>query len=408
MDLDHADRDVAAAAADLRALGAGVDWDVHRHVAGQRALREIESRDASPLRDAVASWIAWLTVARVSQAAEQRRDAALAEARAIVQLERDAKVDLRGIVRGLVAARAPGEARAWVAALPEAAAEIEEPERTLAETRAEALRKLGIEDACARFVGVPGRELVTAARAFIASTDDLAREIGARRTPWPLDFDARLARDAKDGWPSRLTWRTVATLVPGLELRATMRGEPPKALGGASFARALVAIGETFHHATRLKSEPFSLREPPLDPRPIRAGFVLASALGERTFHARVLGVASGRAKDQARAIVASFLLAARLDALRVAQRGGDREELSSRVLGIALRWPCPHDADLARFIAWLASLDVIDVLREREGDDWFRNPRAFATLRDLSGAPASLPEGAAARLVRRFESLLG
>lgn len=408
MELERADRDVAAAVADVRALGANVDWDAHRHVAGQRGLREIEDQSPSPLRDAVASWIAWLTARRVSQAAEQRRDASIAGARAIVRLERDVEMDLRAIARGLVGARTEGEARAWIAALPEAAAQIEEPERTLRETRVEAFHRLGIDDSCARFLGVAERDLAKAARELIASTDDLAREL-TRGGAWPLDLPARLGRDANDGWPSRLSWRTAASLVPGLELRATMRGEPPRALGASSFARALSSIGEVFHQATRQPSEPFSMREPPLDPRPIRAGFVIASALGERALHARVLGLASGRAGDQAREVVASFLLSARVDALRVARRVGDEADLSARVLGLEIRaWPMSRDEDLARFVACLASVEIIDAVREREGDDWFRNPRAFATLRDLSHAPAPLTEGAATRLARRFEMLLG
>ena len=408
MELERADRDVAAAVADLRSLGSSVDWDAHRHVSGQRGLREIEEQSASPLRDAVASWVAWLTAARVSQPAEQRRDAALAEVRVVVRLERDAQVDLRGIVAGLLGARTPGEARAWLAALPDAAGKLEEPERTLRETRTEAFRRLGVEDPCARFTGVAENVLVASARELIASTDDLAHDVVSRGEPWPCDLPWRLGRGANEGWPSRLTWRTVAALLPGLALRATMKGEPPKALGASSFARALAAIGEVFHHATRQKTEPFSLREPPLDPRPIRAGFVLASALGERAFHARVLGLAGGRATDQSRAVVASFLLAARTDAFRVAQRGGDAGDLSDRVFGAALGWPPSHDEDFPRLVAWLASLDLVDTLREREGDDWFRNPRAFATLRDMSGAPASIAEGAALRLARRFESILG
>jgi hypothetical protein len=408
MELDRADRDVASAVADLRALGSSVDWDVHRHVSGQRGLREIEEQSASPLRDAVATWIAWLTVARVSQSAERRRDAALAESRAVVRLEQAAQIDLRAIVRGLLAARAPGEARAWASALPEAAANVEEPERTLSETRTEALHRLGIDDPSQRFLSVAMRDLISAARELIASTDDLARETTSRGEPWPLDLPWRLGREAKEGWPSRLTWRSAASLLPGLTMRATMTGEPPNALGASSFARSLEAIGEIFHRSTRQKSEPFSMREPPLDPRPIRAGFVLASTLGERAFHTRMLGLSSGRAADQARATVASFLLAMRTDAFRVARRGGDADDLSERVFGARLGWPPPRDEDLPRLLAWLATLDVTDALREREGDDWFRNPRAFATLRDMSAIPTSFADGAVARLVRRFEALLG
>jgi len=407
MELERADRDLAAAVADLRELGSRVDWDAYRHVSGQRGLREVEDQSASPLRDGVASWIAWLTARRVSQPAEQRRDAALAEARTVVRLEHDAQVDLRGIIDGLLGARTAGEARAWISALPEGAAKLEEPERTLRETRTEVFRRLGIDDPSARFTGVAANVLVDSARALIASTDDVARAIVAR-SEWPIDLPVRLGRGAKEGWPSRLGWRTVASLLPGLELRATMNGEPPKALGAASFARALEDVGEVFHRSSRHKNEPFVLREPPLDARPIRAGFVLASALGERAFHSRVLGLAPGRAADQARAVVASFLLAMRTDAFRVAQRGGDADDLSDRVFGANLRWPPPKDEDFPRLIAWLASLDLTDALRERDGDDWFRNPRAFATLRDMSSAPASVAEGAAVRLTRRFETLLG
>ena len=408
MELERADRDVAAAVADLRALGAGVDWDAYRHVSGQRGLREIEEQSASPLRDAIASWIAWLTVVRVSQPAELRRDAALAEARAVVRLERDAQVDLRGIIAGLLAARTPGEARAWIAALPEAASKLEEPERTLRETRTEAFRRLGIDDPSARFTATARSDLVSAARELITSTDDLAKHVTSRGEPWPVDLPWRLGRGAKEGWPSRLTWRTAAALVPGLELRATMKGEPPRAHGASSFARALAAIGEVFHHSTRQKSEPFSLRESPLDARPTRTGFVLASALGERALHARVLGLSGGRATDQARDVVTSFLLSMRVDAFRVAQRGGDLDDLADRVFGATLHWPPPRDEDFPRLLAWLASLELSDTLREREGDDWFRNPRAFATLRDMSGAQVSLAEGSALRLARRFEALLG
>jgi plasmid stabilization system protein ParE len=413
MDLARADRDVAAAAADLQARGSTVDWDLHRHVSGQRGLREIESQ-SGPLRDALVRWVEFLTVARVSQLAEQRRDAKLAEARAIVRLERDAEVDLRGIVAGLVRARSPGEARAWLAALPEAAAPMREPEHTARETREEAFRRLGIANPSERFLGVAESALVVSARDFIASTNDLAREVSSRKAPWPLDLEVRLARAAKEGWPARLSWRTAAELVPGLQLRANVTGEPPDALGAASFARALGSIGEVFHRSTRHASEPFSVREPPLDPRPMRAGLVLASALGERALHGRVLGLAPGRAADQARDVAASFLLSARFDALRVAQRAGDFEELTARVLGAALlrsmsgAWPPARDVDLARMLATFGALEVIDAVREREGDDWFRNPRAFATLRDLSSPPVSLADGAASRLARRFEEALG
>jgi hypothetical protein len=156
------------------------------------------------------------------------------------------------------------------------------------------------------------------------------------------------------------------------------------------------------------------MRESPLDPAPARTAIVFASALGEPALHARVLGLSRGRAADQSRALRVAFLLAVRFDALRVAiRKGGDFDALTAHALGAPLpasiegAWPAPRDEDLARFLAELTVLDRIDTLREREGDDWFRNPRAFATLRDLARAPAPLAEDAAARLARRFEEVV-
>jgi len=195
-----------------------------------------------------------------------------------------------------------------------------------------------------------------------------------------------------------------------------VRGDAPDALGAASFARAAIAVGETFHRATA-RTAPFAVREPPLSPDALVTGFVFASAFGERTFHARVLGLAAGRASDQAREVRAAFLLDARLLATRIALRAsGDFEGLSALALGVPLApeldgvWPALRDDDLGRFQALLAFDARYRVLLEREGDDWFRNPRAFATLAALAHAPALVAEidtpdeDAAARLAKRFE----
>jgi len=414
MDLLRADRDVGAAAADLRAHGADVDWEIHRHVAGRTALREIEAESPSPLRDALASHVAWLTVARVAQPAERRLVAALAEARAVVRLERDVRLDLRAIVAGLLAANTKAEASAYFAALPEGAEPVREPARTLREVRTEALRRLGIDDVAQRFLGVSSSDLASAARRFLEATSDLARETARSRDAFPLDVDVRLARAAREGWPARLGWRSAAALLPGASASATIPADPPRALGAASFARALAAIGAAVRREPASSSTPLSLRDAPLSPEPTRAGMVFAAALAERSFHARVLGLAAGRAADQARALRAAFLLDARFAAMRVAARArGDWEALTALALSSPLAaaledaWPLLRDEDLARFFAILSSLDLLDALRDREGDDWFRNPRAFATLRELWSAPAALTEGADARLARRFEELL-
>lgn len=414
MDLLRADRDVAAAVADVRRYGADVDWESHRHVAGRAALAEIDAESASPLRDALALHVAWLTVLRVSQPAERRLVAALAREAAVVRLERDVRLDLRGVVRGMLAAKTAGEARAHFAALPECGPIVQEPARTLREVRAEALRRLAIEDVSERFVGVASRALAAAAVRFLEATANLARETARSHEGFPLDLDVRLARAARDGWPARVTWRSVASLVPGLDARATMPGDPPRALGATSFARALERIGAELRRTPESSATPFALRDTPLAPSAPRAGLVLASVAAEPAFHARVLGVSAGRARDQARSLSAAFLLDARFAAMRVAlRRDNDFEALTALALGVPLArtlegaWPILRDDDATRFFALLGVLDVTDALREREGEDWFRNPRAIETLRELWLAPIGLAEGAVDRLARRFEEVL-
>ncbi|HEY1959856.1 MAG TPA: hypothetical protein VGH28_29815, partial [Polyangiaceae bacterium] len=257
MDLLRADRDVAAAVADLR-RGA-IDWDAYRHVAGQRGLREIRDQPESPLQGALVSWVTWLTAERVVEPARERLAAARAEPSAVVRLERDARLSLDAIRAGLLASRSPGEARAHFTALPEAAAVAREPARTHREVRAEAFHRLGVEDVATRFLGSSTADLARRAREFLRATADLARESARSRDGWPLDLDVRLARGALDGWPSRLTWRTVAALLPGLAMRKTTPSDPPRALGAASFARALEAVGAVFHRSHARESTPFVL-----------------------------------------------------------------------------------------------------------------------------------------------------
>ncbi|HEY1959991.1 MAG TPA: hypothetical protein VGH28_30490, partial [Polyangiaceae bacterium] len=155
-------------------------------------------------------------------------------------------------------------------------------------------------------------------------------------------------------------------------------------------------------------------REGPLSPDAARTALVVASALGERAFHARVLGLGAGRATDQSRDLRAAFLLDARFSALRVALREPrDFEGLTALALGAPLPsaledvFPELRDEDLARFVAMLTASEIATALREREGDDWFRNPRAFATLRDLALIPPKLADDDAPRLARAFEESL-
>ena len=423
MDLERLDRDVAAAVADSHDE-ATIDWEVHRHVAGQRTLRALENESASPLRDALVASVTFLTALRVSHPAAKRALEARTHARVVV---RDVEVDWQTIVHGMLAARSRDEAKVYFDAWPKLADALQGNAAAAQEIRQEAFRRLGIDDVPQHFLGVAHRDLVSSAEQLLASTTDLARACTERPSGdprWPLDLDLRLGRQATQGaWPSRLTWRTAAALLPGLlsaegahtdvgpRVAATVC---PRAYGAVSFARALFAIGTAFRHAMSPASTPFVIRQPPLFSDGHRTGYLFAAIVGEPAFQRRVLQLAAGPARDQARTLRVAFLLHARALAVRVAlgKRGADFEALTDAAFGAPLPkpfrqvWPVASDEDAARFVALLTVTERIDALRDREGDDWFRNPRAFAVLGDLVQTAVKSPALGIA-LGKRFEELL-
>jgi hypothetical protein len=72
------------------------------------------------------------------------------------------------------------------------------------------------------------------------------------------------------------------------------------------------------------------------------------------------------------------------------------------------------HDDDPARLLAWAQAPHFVAHLRDSFDLDWYRNPRAWAHLRDLAARPAreaidadALDKGVRA-LARAFEVALG
>jgi hypothetical protein len=394
MDFVGLDRDIEEAALSDPLT---IDWEDYRHVSGQRARGELGDRPPDPLRDALIAWITWLTVARVAQPAERALAEGRASARAIVHLDKDLQLGEREVVSRMLAARSVGEAKelfgAWAAIVKgrRSAAHLVE------EVRAEAFHRLAIDDVPKQFLGLARADIVAGAERFLATTEDLAKAC-TEGSAWPIALDVRFARGATEGWPSHLVWRTVAELLPGApRLRGMKLPEPPKALGASSFARALETFGQAFRRASiEVATMPFVLREPPLFVDAFRTGYVFAALLGERAFHTRMLGLAPGRAHDQARLLVAAFLLHARVLAARVLPER-DPEPHAARA---------EHDGE-ARFVALATMLGRYNTMREREGDDWFRNPRAFVTLRELFSVDVA-PSADCTALARRFEEELG
>jgi len=252
----------------------------------------------------------------------------------------------------------------------------------------------------------------------MATTDDVADLVlgeaaareGARRAPDPLRAarDA-LARDAREGWPAHLgpRWLESVLAPPGVQSSELLRGVRlpapfaiPRPLGGASFARALGALGLALAGAAPT-SVPFALAHPPRSSRAHRFALALAQLPATSSFQRRALGLGAAAADDQARTLARAALMHARIEATRLLLTdpwappdGAAFEERTARAFGAPLpapllgAWPLARADETARQEALFSALPLVRALVDRFDDDWFRNPRAAAHLRALITSP--------------------
>jgi hypothetical protein len=445
--LEATDRDVARAATASDSFRKALKTDPtkaegpladHRSVAGQQALtalreRQIVSQDAE-LRDALCRWVAVLTVRRVTEAAEIDEAKAVSERTARLHLDAMQLVSFREAWHGLVAARADKAQNAWLDAAAERGEAVASARREVRARRHEASVRLGFGSWSDLLGGA--KDVRTASLAFLKATGDLAcavrreaeRTEGEHAGTFTGAVAIAVARDAPDGFPARLTLRTLmdmfATKEPvakGLRLDVPL----PEVVGAASFGRALESFGASFRRAGALSSRtPFALSHDAHFVDAYRFGFVFGALMTDPVFHRRGLGVVARVADRQARILARTALLHARTLALGAVlalddapPSKGDFEELTHDVYGKALpaalkgAFPASHlEDDAARIEALLSCLPLMRDLRERFDEDWFRNPHAWRSLRARASAPARVPPEAldAATLARAFEEALG
>ena len=207
---------IRLAAADAGAL-ASSPLEQHRAVAGKRAKEQLLERPPSahelPLRDALVPWIEELTVSRVSRETEVTRAEAYVKETTPVRLTVPTKATARGLVHGLLGARAAGEARVHLDALAKLGPGLRDAERQRADLRRELYLRLDIDEPTTHFV-VPCAPLEEALAAFLDASEDVTRELLRRklREKLPLALDLSLASDAKEGWPTKLGPRWFADL----------------------------------------------------------------------------------------------------------------------------------------------------------------------------------------------------
>ena len=248
-------------------------------------------------------------------------------------------------------------------------------------------------------VGVQDPKVQEAAQRFLADSADAFQSLSLH-SPSGL-LTAALAPHAQEGWPGRMTHRTVVELVGQPALLRGLDLTPwdlPARLCPASYLRALAGFGAAYCDAAAPQNVPFVLAHDPYRLRCHTWGALFGMLPTLTEFFQRRLGLSRSQARSQVRSVAVAVLIEARATAHRVLLGGavleGKRtlgeafEGLSQRTLG--LRLPPALGGALWRVRAdegqRLSGLLLAGAwhrrLRESHDEDWFRNPRAVEQLR--------------------------
>jgi hypothetical protein len=405
-----------------------------RRVCGQSTWAALGGLHVStvdqPLCDALRQWVYYLLQARVGRIDDVAWERAAAETVEVDLGEVRSRAGWRGAWRGAVAAPTAAAVRPWLAAGAELGPRLALVNSRRAARRVEVASRLGLAHPAAPLVGVPYAVLRETASQVLACTDELARAVlrDALRDDGGLAavIVAVVARDAGEGWPSRLGAAWLRDL-----LRPAFAGGPlvlpalPPARGASSFARALAALGFAVRAARSSTAVPFALAHEPAFFAAHRLGFAVGALATDPVFYRRGLGLGARVAAAQSRALARTALFEARLDAMRILL-GDDAapaprdlfEELTARSFGRSLdarlcgAWPAAREDEPARWLGLLDSVRLRGALRDRFDVDWFRNPRAWEDLRSTPLAreatdPARARAGVT-EVIRAFEEALG
>ena len=260
-----------------------------RDVSTRSLWQDLGAWPKDPIAAALRAWVAELTVARVTWQDELRLGAAWADPRVLAEgLDASACSPRAARARWMAATAAPIRAR-WAEAFASHAGEVQSAAIRLAERRAEAFRLLGSDDANAN-AATSASALAECATQFLERT----RDLGPSVETWHDAFAAMLARDATEGWPSRLSLRWLnglfvrTGLFDGLSLELEL---PDAVLGGATFARALSLLGAAYADADAPRSAPFALARPPHELRRARRSALFGSLVADPEFCRHALGL---------------------------------------------------------------------------------------------------------------------
>lgn len=386
-------------------------------------LREARTKD--PLAPALEAWL--LRLREQAHFAARRGELSRAQREVLrpISEPEQALLPLSELLR--LSLSRPRERAAYLRSYFSASAELGELVRRLWEERQVFAESLGASlDSCE----VASSALLPTARAFVTDT---------RSAFETLDIDdpatlvtTLLAESASEGWPARLTPRSMLDLLGDASWTHGLKLRPfavPEARGASSFLLGLAQAGRAICDAASALRSPFVLSTDVFDLRRHSVGALLGMLPLSAAFAVRRLGLSPARVRDQQRALARAALSDLRVAAYRVVLRelllGGARRlrselpELSSRALGFELPFELAgvfirvRPRDSQRFAGALLAASRYERLVQSHDEDWFRNPRAIAELRAELGEPApdlpdeaSLNAGMAAFLARIQASL--
>lgn len=425
VELDAMDRDVARAdrawrvwrqklAAAPREAESVDPLESWRHVAGKKAYDALGAFEPSaldrPERDGLRRWVLELTQRRVARPLDAEWELAAHELLGLAALPAPRRVSWREAWRELVAARDRGAALRFFEAACEAGPTLAPIERRRAEVRMEVVRRLGVSHPWEGAMALPVDALRAGARHVLSGTAELASSalkeaLGKRglSEPHPVDvIRLAVAREAPEGWPSRLTARWLGDVFGGLADGVALSGELPHVYGASSFARGLETFGRALRRSGASRALPYAVRFDPVFVEAFRFGLAFASLATSREFYLRGLGTSARTAAAQARTLSLAGLIEVRSIAARALLTDearfadpSDFEELTAGLFGHPLStrllgaWPPVHGDEAARFVGLLGALPFVDELVQRFDVDWFANPRAATHLRSLAARPA-------------------
>lgn len=416
-------RAAPAEGAELAPLEGALRWTSTR---GTWAALHDAAPDGHPMRDPMRRWVLRLCLARIGRAtiaaAEELRDAP----RVRTETPEATTLSPRDAVRRALAERAEERRRAWLRALDGQVGALASAARARDEALAEIAARLGVADARALLLPCDPEAIARAAEETLAATADLAAaRLGGCEDLAGL-VSRTLAREVAGVWPAHLVARTLAAPFAGTALLEGVSldlGPLPRALGAASWARALARFGAAWSRGAAPRSAPFVLAHDPTDARAHRRGALFGALVVDPAFLRHALGLSREAARSAARTLATTLLAAVRLEAARtlVGDARTPLAESSERLaaaLGVhvprGLAHVLPRDERRApvRLLGALGAVADRAALVASHDEDWFRNPRALAALRGDEGTladhavdPASL-DGAPRALARALEEL--